>query len=161
MSIKVEKILVPIAFSDNCTNAKETADDLARKFGAEVELLHIVESSPYEVYQRKGIINDVPLYEIAGASVPSSQQRYIIKDVMIETQRELESLAAPSNGVKYRTEVKHGHVVDEILREVEHYKPDMVVMATHGHRGVKHLLLGSVTERIVRLSPVPVLTVRM
>ncbi|HEX9844699.1 MAG TPA: universal stress protein, partial [bacterium] len=88
-------------------------------------------------------------------------QRYIVKDVMEETRNELDKIAA-SNGskVKYKTDVKHGHSVDEILRVIDEYKPDLVVMATHGRTGVRHMLLGSVAERIVRLSPVPVLTVR-
>jgi nucleotide-binding universal stress UspA family protein len=161
MQLTVKKILVPIAFTENCIRAKEYADAIAAQFGAEVELLHVVEASPYEVYQQRGIVADVPIYESALGSVPRASQRYIVKDVMEETRNELDKIAA-SNGskVKYKTDVKHGHSVDEILRVIDEYKPDLVVMATHGRTGVRHMLLGSVAERIVRLSPVPVLTVR-
>jgi nucleotide-binding universal stress UspA family protein len=161
MQLTVKKVLVPIAFSDNCLKAKDFADAIAKQFGAEVELLHVVEASPYEVYQQRGIVADVPIYESALGSVPRSTQKFVVKDVMEETRNELGRIAAANgSGVKYRTEVKHGHSVDEILRAIEEYKPDLVVMATNGRTGVRHMLLGSVTERIVRLSPVPVLTVR-
>lgn len=161
MQLSVKKILVPIAFSENCIRAKDFADAIAKQFGAEVELLHVVEASPYEVYQQRGIVADVPIYESALGSVPRSTQKYIVKDVMEETRNELDKIAASDGtGVKYLTEVKHGHSVDEILRAIDEYKPDLVVMATHGRTGVRHMLLGSVAEKIVRLSPVPVLTVR-
>ena len=162
MELQVKKILVPMAFTDNCIRAKEFADAIAKSFGAEVELLHVVEASPYEVYQQKGIVGDVPLYERAIGSMPSSTQRYIVKDVIEETRNELDKIAASDGtGLKYVTEVKHGHAVDEILRAIDEYKPNLVVMATHGRTGVKHMLLGSVAEKVVRLSPVPVLTVRI
>jgi nucleotide-binding universal stress UspA family protein len=161
MKLTVKKILVPIAFTENCLKAKDFADAIATQFDAEVELLHVVEASPYEVYQQRGIVADVPIYESALGSVPRSAARYIVKDVLEETRNELDKIAATNGkGLKYVTDVKHGHAVDEILRAIDEYKPDLVVMATHGRTGVRHMLLGSVAERIVRLSPVPVLTVR-
>lgn len=161
MSINVKKILVPIAFTDNCLKAKQFAEDIAKEFGAEIELLHVVEASPYEVYQTKGIAANVPLYEMAGGTMPTSNQQFIIRDVMEETRNELEKIAAQSkDGINYVTAVKHGHTVDEILRAIDEYKPDLVVMATHGRSGLRQFLLGSVTEKVVRLSPVPVLTHR-
>ena len=118
MELSVKKILVPIAFSENCMRAKDFADAIAKQFGAEVELLHVVEASPYEVYQQRGIVADVPIYESALGSVPRSTQKYIVKDVMEETRNELDKIAATDGrGVKYVTDVKHGHSVDEILRE--------------------------------------------
>ena len=161
MELSVKRILVPMAFTDNCLRAKEFADSIAQQFGAEVKLLHVVEASPYEIYQQRGIVADVPIYESALGSVPRSAQKFIVKDVIEETRGELDKIAASDGlGVKHVTDVKHGHSVDEILRVIDEYKPDLVVMATHGRTGVKHMLLGSVAEKIVRLSPVPVLTVR-
>ena len=174
MSLQVKKILVPIAFSDNCLKNKKMADEIALQFGAEVELLHVVEASPYEVYQRKGILADPPFYEKEGGATSAAKGRYGVGDLMEETRNELERLASENtadagNGqnedgvknVKYVTEVKHGNSVDEILRAIDKYQPDLVVMATHGRTGLKHMLLGSVTEKIVRLSPVPVWTNRV
>lgn len=161
MQLSVKKILVPIAFSDNCLRAKDYADAIAQQFGAEVELLHVVEASPYEVYQQRGIVADVPIYESALGSVPRAGAKFIVKDVMEETRAELDKIAGANGaGIKHVTDVKHGHSVDEILRAINEYKPDLVVMATHGRTGLKHMVLGSVAEKVVRLSPVPVLTVR-
>ncbi len=160
MTIKIDRILVPIDFSAGSSKAKEYADQIARDMKAEVELLHVVERSPYEVYQQRGFLQDVPLYEVPGETVPAAHQRFIIKDVLEETRQELRKMAKTDAGVKYRVEVRHGHAVEEILAEISSYKPGLVVICTHGRTGITHLVLGSVTEKIVRLSPVPVLTVR-
>jgi nucleotide-binding universal stress UspA family protein len=160
MTFKIDRILVPIDFSPSSLKAKEFADQLARDMKAEIELLHVVERSPYEVYQQRGFLQDVPLYQLPGDAAPAANQRFIIKDVMEETRQELLKIAKADSGVKYRTDVRHGHAVEEILAEISSYKPGLVVMCTHGRTGLTHLVLGSVTEKIVRLSPVPVLTLR-
>ena len=162
MTFRVKKILVPIAFTDNCLEAKKYAEEIAVQFGAAIDLLHVVESSPYEVYQQKGIAKKVPLYESASGFAPSSDQSFIIKDVMEETRKELEKIAATNgSGVAITSHVRHGHSVDEILRAIDEIQPDLVVLPTHGRSRLKHMLLGSVAERVVRLSPVPVLTYRV
>jgi len=160
MTIKIDRILVPIDFSTSSLKAKAYADQIAKDMKAEVELLHVVERSPYEVYQERGFLQDVPLYQLPGDAPPAAQQKFIIKDVLEETRQELQKIAKAESGVKYRTEVRHGHAVEEILAEIGSYKPSLVVICTHGRTGLTHLVLGSVTEKIVRLSPVPVLTVR-
>ena len=101
---------------------------------------------------------DVPLYERAGSTTPRSGQRYIIHDVLEETRNHLITMASEKRN--YRVEVRHGNVVDELLAEIERYKPGLVVICTHGWTGMKHLLLGSIAEKLVRLSPAPVLSFR-
>ena len=162
MTFRVKKILVPITLSENCMRAKQFAIEVARQFEAEIDLLHVVESPSYEVYQQKGIMENVPLYEMAGGTMPASNQKFIIRDVMKETSKELDRLAAENGGeVKTNTVIKHGHSVEEIIHAIEETKPDLVVMATHRRKRLRHLLLGSVVERVVRLSPVPVLTYQL
>ncbi|MFB6352941.1 MAG: universal stress protein, partial [Halobacteriales archaeon] len=68
--------------------------------------------------------------------------------------------AAESAGVEAVTDVRHGVADETIVDYVRAHDIDLVVMGTHGRRGVDRQLLGSVTERVVRTSPVPVLTVR-
>lgn len=162
MAIQLEKILVPIDFSDYSIQALSYAAAFARALDrepdAEIELVHVVESSPYEVYQKVGFTHSVPIVERAGAAVPRADQQYIVHDVIEETRDQL--ICLTNGSMKSKVQVRHGHVVSELLSEIEAYKPHLVVMCTHGWSGLKHLVLGSVVERIVRLSTVPVLTIR-
>jgi nucleotide-binding universal stress UspA family protein len=88
------------------------------------------------------------------------EPRFLVKDVLEEMRTQLEKLTVPAAGVRYHVKALHGHPVEEILGEIQNYKPSLVVMATHGRTGLTYLMLGSVAERIVRLSPAPVLTLR-
>jgi len=77
-------------------------------------------------------------------------------------EQHLDDLAArlTKDGASVKTFVRVGNPVDEILRFVDEEKADLVVMGTHGRGGIRHLIAGSVAERVVRASKVPVLTVR-
>lgn len=159
MNGSIKRILVPVDFSDNSMQAKEYADLLASKFGAEVELMHVVESSPYEVYVQKGFMADVPMYVPVGETIPGSDPELAFKDLLKEAEKHLEELGKAGPGT-YKIRVRNGHAVDQILEEIKDYDADLLVMCTHGWTGLKHLMLGSVTEKAVRLSPIPVLTTR-
>ncbi len=77
-----------------------------------------------------------------------------------ETRRRLETLAHNKlAGVSYEVFVVSGHPAAEILNLAAERSIDLIVMGTHGRSGVKHLLLGSVAERVVRESPTPVMTI--
>lgn len=159
MELTIRRILVPIDFSDNSLAGLRYAQLFGGQFGAEIELVHVVEASPYEVYQQRGFVENVPLYERVGTSMPRSHGTFVVKDVMDETDKQLRQLADEQKSGNYVTKVLHGNTVDALLQEIESYKPDMVVMCTHGWTGLKHMLLGSVAERLVRLSKAPVLTI--
>lgn len=161
MALTLKRILVPIDFEDGSLKAKDYADQLALVTGAEVELFHVVVKSPYEVYQQRGFLADVPLYQRPNDAMPAADQKYVIRDVVEETRQQLKRLVTASSGVSYRTEVSHGDAVDEIVAEIGRYQPDLVVISTHGRRGLTHLVMGSVAEKVVRMSPVPVLALPM
>lgn len=63
MAIQVDRILVPMDFSEHSSQALTFASNLARDFDSEVELVHVVESSPCEIYQKSGFVHSVPIYE--------------------------------------------------------------------------------------------------
>ena len=63
-------------------------------------------------------------------------------------------------GVAYKIETRSGEAADGILRQAQETDADLIVMATHGRKGVSHFLIGSVAERVIRRSPRPVLVVR-
>jgi nucleotide-binding universal stress UspA family protein len=79
-----------------------------------------------------------------------------------DAEKQIKHLAAENlgDGVPYEIEVATGQPAPTILQAAERVQADVIVMATHGRKGVDHFLLGSVAERVLRESPVPVLTVR-
>lgn len=158
----IKKILVPIAFSDNCEQARVYAFDLARQIGASVELFHVVEESPYATYLKQGYPRqeDVTAVE-TNLSMHRIEPEYLIRDLMEESRAELERIAVPSEGVRWEAKVATGHPAAEILKEIERLNPDLVVMATHQRSGLAHTLMGSVTEKVLRAAPVPVLALPM
>jgi len=64
------------------------------------------------------------------------------------------------SGVRYHTLMSQGHAADEILDAAEKHRIDLITIATHGHTGLRHLVFGSVAEKVVRMATIPVLTVR-
>jgi len=133
-------ILVPTDFGDASARARGIALELARRFDARVTLLHVW-TVPSAVYGE-------------GLSWPTEA-------LEAAAQRALDGELAASAKVHPPTEAKLrvGVPWERILESVKELDVDLVVMGTHGRRGLSRLVLGSVAEKLVRLSPVPVLTV--
>jgi nucleotide-binding universal stress UspA family protein len=133
-------ILVPIDFQDASLDALATARELAVKLGLEVVLLHTY-TIPVVVY---------PGFDpIVAPGLP--------EEIATAAKNALETLATEQGGL--RSLLRAGDPATEILRAVDELHPALVAMGTHGRKGLAHLLLGSVTEKIVRSSSAPVLTV--
>jgi nucleotide-binding universal stress UspA family protein len=133
-------ILVPTDFQDASLDALAAARELAGRLGLEIVLLHTY-TIPVVVY---------PGFDpIIAPGLP--------EEIAETAKTALEKLAAEQGGL--RSMLRAGDPATEILRAIEELKPAMVAMGTHGRKGLTHLLLGSVTEKIVRASPVPVLTI--
>ena len=98
----------------------------------------------------------------AGVDAVRDDVRDIVSAVHEEGERADESIAAQAAQaeVDVETAVIEGNVHRSILEYVDEHDVDLIVMGTHGRRGIDRYLLGSATERIVRSSPAPVLTVR-
>jgi universal stress protein A len=134
-------IIVPTDFSYASDAALGYARMLAARFGASLHLLHVVDEpgSWSEVY----------------AAIPEIQLR-----LSADAARRLEAMAACLPPPLQATSgVVCGAPVPTIVKVAESKGADLIVMGTHGRRGMGHLLLGSVAERVVRLAPCPVLTV--
>ncbi len=144
--ITLQNILVPTDFSEPADAALAYATELAEKFDGRIHLLHVV-AMPY-LYPIATEMSGFPVNELA-------------TEAQMSARKTLEELAAglglPPGRVSVETVV--GTPVSEILETIGDERIDLVVMGTHGRGMVEHLLLGSVAERIVRRSPVPVLTV--
>ncbi|AXG07516.1 universal stress protein [Haloplanus rubicundus] len=135
-------ILVPTDGSDASAVALDHALSLAARYDARVHGLYVVDWEPYGLVEEgKSIVVD-RLHDEGAAAVASVEE------------------AAESAGVNVRTSVVEGDVHRRIIDYAGDEGIDLIVMGTHGRRGLDRLILGSVTERVVRSSPVPVLTVR-
>jgi nucleotide-binding universal stress UspA family protein len=137
------KILVPIDFSRHSNEALATAADLARRYGASITLLHVVDTVPLQVFpdSAEGLPYEAAMREVASA---------------LDTMKD--ELA--SQGVAHvDVQQRRGHPPTEILELARSYGSDLIVMGTLGRTGITHWLLGSVAERVVRTAPCSVLTV--
>lgn len=139
------KILSPVDFSETSLHALDYASALAKQLGAELHLLH--------TYQ-------LPVYALPDGALMASPE--YVNELSAKLQRELDKLveARQEEGLSLHGHLSEGVPHAEICRQAKELGADLVVMGTHGRSGLGHLLLGSVTEKVVRSSEVPVLTVR-
>jgi nucleotide-binding universal stress UspA family protein len=145
--VSIRQILVPTDFSDPAGAALNYARALAEEFHSHLHIFHVV-PEPY-VYPWGTEISTLPLADLLAQSETLSNTR--LAELIPKDQ-------APAGGLTTSTAI--GTPVDRILDYINDSHIDLVVMGTHGRGPVGHLLLGSVAERMVRRSPVPVLTVK-
>lgn len=145
--VAIRRILVPTDFSEPAEAALRYGKALAEEFGSTLHLMHVV-PEPY-IYPWGTEISTMPLVDLLTSSETQAADR--LKTLVDDT-------GALKGRVKTSTAI--GTPVDKILQQVADDGIDLIVMGTHGRGAVGHLLLGSVAERIVRRSPVPVLTVK-
>ena len=144
MSFK--KILVPVDFSEFSDKAAEYALFLAEKYRADITLLHAIVLFEEDFDEEE----QLKMYE------------KIIQKKEKEREKQLEShrKTAKDRGIEVNSVLLRGiSAASSILDYISDKDFDLVIMGTHGHAGFKKLLLGSVTEKVVRESPVPVLTI--
>jgi nucleotide-binding universal stress UspA family protein len=145
-----KRILVPHDFSASANHALASARDEAKAHGAAIVILHVVDL-PSHFKPDTVIVPD-------STGGPINIQAYAIS----QAESGLADLAArlAKEGAAATTFVRVGNAVEEITRFVDEQGIDLVIMGTHGRSGLAHLLIGSVTERVVRTCKVPVLTIR-
>lgn len=139
-------ILVPTDGSDASAEALDHALSLASQYDARIHGLYVVDSQSY------GLVEE-------GKSPVTETVRENLREEGSAAVASVEE-AAEAAGVDAEVRVAEGDVHRRILDYAADEDIDLIVMGTHGRRGLDRLLLGSVTERVVRSSPVPVLTVR-
>jgi nucleotide-binding universal stress UspA family protein len=145
--IELHRILVPTDFSKSSANALTYAAAFAEKFGASVHLLHVVQD--LALFIPEAIMAVPPM------APPVEQFLAAAREAL---DRAVHGLARP--GLVVHPEVAEGVPAEEILRVARERDVDLIVMGTHGHTGLAHVLLGSIAEKVVRRAPCPVLTVR-
>jgi nucleotide-binding universal stress UspA family protein len=145
--MEIKSILFPTDFSEGSALALKYAVDIANKYGAKIFVVHVI-------------------YDVAKASgwyVPHISMDQLYKDIEEGAKKELdrfgvEELERMKNVEKH---VLKGIPHEEIINFAKNNKVDMIVMGTHGRKGIDRILFGSTAAQVVRFAPCPVLTVRM
>ncbi|WP_135854231.1 universal stress protein [Halorussus salinus] len=137
-----DTILLPYDDSDGASEVLHHAAEIAHWSDATIHLLYVADTARDSVTV------------VEGQTVDGLVQQG--EEIVEEAEKTLETL-----GVSYETDIVQGNPAPTIADYAERYDQDLVVMPTHGREGVSRYLIGSVSEKVVRLSSVPVLTVRM
>lgn len=145
-----QKILCPTDFSEASLCGLKMASEMAEKFGSEVIILYVnkpIQTLPSPQIEAREVIFDTAAFE---------------EQVSQEASRHLGAVSADlfPEGVEPRLEVRLGQPSEEIVKVADDEEADAIFMATHGRTGLKHIVFGSVAERVVSRANCPVLTVR-
>lgn len=145
MTPDIKRILVPLDFSVNSQRALDYARGLAAKFDAALHLVHVCEVPSIAT----------PALDAYAIAYTDWSQR-----LGEEAEKQLNAITASLGDVRVTTEVLFGGPASAIVASAEADAADLIVMGTHGHGAMMHMLMGNVAERVVRSAPCPVLTVR-
>ena len=145
-SIKIKRILVPIDFSEYSKNALKYAIPFAQQFKASLDLIYVVEPAIYPADFSFGQVG-FPNVEVELSTRGDKELSTLIKKEI-------------SGKVPARKIVRTGKPFYEINQYAQEENIDLIIIATHGHSGMEHILFGSTAEKVVRKAPCPVLVVR-
>ncbi len=143
---QLKRIVVPIDFSEYSKKAFRYAIDFAKTFGAEMILVYVVEPIIYPA--------DFSFGQVA---LPSMERE--LHDRSLEQLNALIQKEVPE-GTAARCVIRSGKPFVEIIQVAKEEKADLIIIATHGHSGIEHVLFGSTAEKVVRKAPCPVLSLR-
>lgn len=144
--IQIQKILVPVDFSPQSMKALQYALSFAEQYNARLVLLNVVEPAVYptELGYIPSEIETLHESVLAGAR---ERLRKLVQEQM-------------PPGIPAEQQIRVGSPYLEITAAAKEMNSDLIVIATHGYTGLKHVFLGSTAERVIRHAPCPVLTVR-
>lgn len=142
----IKRILYATDFSESSMPASDYTLTLAELAGAEVHVLHVIGEF---ADQRKSMIQPEAM-------------ALLEREVEVHAVKEMEAFCRDrfDGEIAYTTEVVLGIPFQEIIKKACEIAADLIVVGTHGRTGLEHVIVGSTAERLVRRSPVPVLTVR-
>lgn len=149
----INKILCPTDFSEPSYEALKAGNEIARRFSAQLLLVHV--------------ISPVPVMPTGGGLPPSDMAQNInfpqlIKEMRAIAEKSLQEVVQErlDPAISSKTMVLQGYPADEITALAEREQLDMIIIATHGLTGWRRFVFGSVTEKVVRTADCPVLTIR-
>lgn len=138
----LKRILVPLDFSEHSLKGLRYAIPFAESFGAKLTILHVI---PPPVYSAEVVMVDPGQPEL---SYFAEKQLKAIREQMVPAHLETELV------------LRHTFAFDGILEAARENEADLIIVTTHGRTGMKHFMMGSTAENIVRRAPCPVLVVR-
>lgn len=146
LAIDLNRILVPIDFSDHSRKALRYAIPFAEQFDASIDLIYVVEPTVYPA--------DFSFGQVGFPAIEDELRK--------RGGEELDELIQSEIGKRLNAKrvVRTGKAFYEILVYAKEEKMDLIIIATHGHTGIEHVLFGSTAEKVVRKAPCPVLVVR-
>jgi nucleotide-binding universal stress UspA family protein len=142
-----KKILCATDFSELSYEAIKAASELALQFSAELCLLHVVSPVPLIA----------PVVDPTMVVMPVDQE-----EQGISSKKLLDEVAQKwiSEKLNVHPMIAHGQAADQITRVAEEENADLIILGTHGRKGLDHIIFGSVAEKVVRTSQLPVLTIQ-
>jgi nucleotide-binding universal stress UspA family protein len=136
------KILIAVDGSEYAMKAAKKGLELAHQLNAKAALLFVVDKS-------KAVGN-------IDAGILPEEALIVLKK---EAEQTLDELAEMYNGKGLMKFMPEGHPTEDIIKTAETWEADLIVLGTHGRTGLRHLLMGSIAEHIVRHSKIPVIVV--
>ena len=151
---KIKKILAPTDLSDLSKAGVRYALNLAKELGAEVTAYHVVDFSEIQQYGRE-------LQREGRATATFPHPAALVERYQIALARFVgDNFADLFPSVTVREKVEVGRPDERIVQQAMKDGSDLIVISTHGRTGLSHALMGSVTEKVVRAAPCPVLSIR-
>ena len=142
--VKADKILFPCDFSRNSSKILPYVLSIAEKYNSQVYILYVDE-----------------LHEWGGHFIPHPSIETLQKEALKAAEKAMDKICEEQlqSCPNFQRKIVSGEPATEILKLIESEDIDMVVMGTHGRKGMEHAIFGSVAENVVKKSPVPVLVV--
>lgn len=145
----INRIVLPVDFSNNSEAVIPLALDLAERYSAEVHLIHVL-NFPRELKRGESLTSE-------GSALIDDFRKAAEAEMHEYYDRNFES----HPNVKSKIEICVGVPADEVIRYARDNQADLIVQATHGRSGIAHVLLGSTAEKVLRRATCPVMTVRV
>lgn len=145
----IKKVVTPIDFSENAGLVVESAAYMAGTFGAQLHIVFIVQN--FEDY--------------SGFFVPQMNVPNIEHELLVGAQEQMETFCKEhrecfdSLGVETESKVLVGDVAEKIVEYAGDVQGDLIVMGTHGYKGLERIMFGSVADKVVKSAPCPVTTI--
>lgn len=143
---EIKKILFPTDFSEGSDEVFSYVLSLAGKFKASIDILHVI----HEFANITGFYVPHISYDV----LEKEMEEAAVKNMKVFCEKNI------GRGIEYKIHTRRGIPFAQIIKAAREMSSDIIIMGTHGRTGIDHVFFGSTAEKVVRKSPIAVLTVR-